>query len=291
MIYSITNKKLTLCVDSFGCQMQSIKNQDGMEFLWQGDPKFWSRRALTLFPFCAGLYDNKYLIDGKEFHMDIHGLAPYYDFEVISHKSHRITFRLCHCAETLLKYPRKFNFNVTFTLVSNHIGIIYEVINLDEKPMYFGVGGHPGFNVPLNSELEFEDYYICFDKEADVEQVVFSSQRYRDGRYRTYPLREGKCIDLRHDIFDSSPLVLRNVPHKVTLKSDKDPHRVTVTYPQMDYLSVWHWPLKNAPYVCIEPWTNIPAREGIIEDFSTKNDLIVLSTGEIYMNNWDIEII
>ena len=28
--------------------------------------------------------------------------------------------------------------------------------------MYFGIGGHPAFNVPLESSLTFEDYYLSF---------------------------------------------------------------------------------------------------------------------------------
>ena len=28
--------------------------------------------------------------------------------------------------------------------------------------MYFGLGGHPGFNVPLEAGLSFEDYCLEF---------------------------------------------------------------------------------------------------------------------------------
>ena len=156
--------------------------------------------------------------------------------------------------------------------------------------MYFGIGGHPGFNVPLNSQLTFEDYYVNFEEGNKVELVGFCSPCYRDDTYYNYPLRDHQYLDLEHRLFDISPLVFRNTAHKVVLKSNKDSHQVTVGYPQMDYVGVWHWPQKDAPYICIEPWTSIPAREGIIEVFEDKQDLLSLEPNKSYINNWYIEI-
>ena len=44
--------------------------------------------------------------------------------------------------------------------------VAYEVINRDTRPMYFGLGGHPGFNVPLAEGLRFEDYRLRFSADC-----------------------------------------------------------------------------------------------------------------------------
>ena len=76
----------------------------------------------------------------------------------------------------------------------------------------------------------------------------------------------------------------------ISLKSAKSPHGVTVSYPQMPYLGLWHKPHSDAPYVCIEPWTSLPSRQDVIETFEEKHDLVVLASGKTYQNHWEISI-
>ena len=55
MIYTIQNEFLTVRVEDLGAQLSSIQTPDGTEYLWQGDPDIWARRAPILFPFIARL--------------------------------------------------------------------------------------------------------------------------------------------------------------------------------------------------------------------------------------------
>ena len=66
--------------------------------------------------------------------------------------------------------------------------------------------------------------------------------------------------------------------------------RVTVSYPDMDYIGFWHATLTEAPYVCIEPWSSLPSRQDIVEDLSTQPGLKSLKAGGVYRNSWSIEI-
>ena len=77
---------------------------------------------------------------------------------------------------------------------------------------------------------------------------------------------------------------------EITLRSETGNRFIRVTYPQMDYLGIWHWPKTDAPYVCIEPWSSLPARHGIVEEFSCKSDLIHLLPEKTYENTWTITI-
>ena len=49
-------------------------------------------------------------------------------------------------------------------------------------------------------------------------------------------------------------------------------------------------PKTQAPYLCIEPWTGIPARQDVVEDLGCKSDLIPLLPGECYVNRWEITV-
>ena len=49
---TLQNQQLTVKIDELGAQLHSIKRQDnGIEYLWQGDPASWNRQAPILFPF------------------------------------------------------------------------------------------------------------------------------------------------------------------------------------------------------------------------------------------------
>ena len=49
MIFTIRNDALTVDIDSMGAQLASVRTPDGTEYLWQGDPDIWARRAPILF--------------------------------------------------------------------------------------------------------------------------------------------------------------------------------------------------------------------------------------------------
>ncbi|HFU4208964.1 TPA: aldose 1-epimerase family protein, partial [Streptococcus suis] len=49
----LKNENLTVQFSELGGQIISIKDKDGIEYLWQGDPTYWSGQAPVLFPICG----------------------------------------------------------------------------------------------------------------------------------------------------------------------------------------------------------------------------------------------
>ena len=50
MLHTIGNERMSVTVHETGAQLWSILSQDGTQFLWQGDARYWADRALTIFP-------------------------------------------------------------------------------------------------------------------------------------------------------------------------------------------------------------------------------------------------
>lgn len=290
MLHTIQNPFLTVAVSEEGAQLQSIRGRDGTEYLWQGDPAYWSDRALNLFPYVARLTQGSYLLDGKLHHMDIHGIAPYRRFSAEKQGEDTLVFQLVSDRETLAAYPREFVFRICYALQDNALNITFEVENRDEKTMYFGLGGHPGFNVPLVPGKTFEDYRLRFGEACQPLRVGFTEDCFLSDEDAPYPLEDDQLLPLRHDLFDEDAIVLKNMARQITLETEGDPHAVTVTFPQMGYLGLWHWPKTDAPYVCIEPWCSLPSEKDKITVFEEQTDLIPLAPGETYRNHWSILI-
>ncbi len=290
MLHTIQNAFLTVTAEEKGAELQSIRGADGTEYLWQGDSAYWSDRALNIFPYVARLRDGEYYLDGEKHRMQIHGIAPYRNFTLVSNDGTQMVLELRSDRETLKEYPREFSLRVIYALRDSSLEITYEVENRDEKTMYFGLGGHPGFNVPLTKGRKFEEYFLQFETPCEPKRVGFTPDCFVSGADAAYPLEKGKVLSLRHDLFDEDAIVLRNMARAVTLKAEGDPHSVTVRYPGMQYLGLWHWPKTDAPYVCIEPWCSLPAKAEGDTVFEEQKDLIVLAAGETYRNCWSIEV-
>lgn len=155
---------------------------DGCEYLWQGDPAVWNGQAPNLFPYIARLTNETYTLDGKEYHMKIHGFIKTSELEVDSSSEDCITFRYDSNEESRTQYPFEFSYFITYHLEGSVLYITNRVENHDSKRMFFGIGGHPGFNVPLEEGLQFEDYVLEFSSPAHPNRIGFTDDCHLNGQ-------------------------------------------------------------------------------------------------------------
>lgn len=260
------------------------------EYLWDGDARYWSDQSPVLFPFVGRFTNGKYLLNGNEYEMDIHGFARKYPYAVVDKGEDFILLEMTDNGETYQMYPYHFSLQIGYELKDNKVEITYTVQNLSDKIMYFGIGGHPGFKLPFEGGLDFTDYYLEFSGKSYPERVGHTETCFLSGVNERFPLENDKILPLKHSMFDNDAIVLQHVSDEVTLKSDKGNRKVTVSYPNLPYLGLWHAPKTEAPYICIEPWTSLPSRQGVVEEFRYKYDLIRLGAEAFYENTWSIKV-
>ena len=291
MITGIENDLLRVQASSLGAELQSIVlKKDGTEYLWQGDPTYWKGRAYNLFPICGRLWDGKYTYAGKTYEMNLHGFARKSELTLAAHTADSMTFRLESSEKTLAQYPFRFVFTVTFRVTGATLQVTLGVENRDEKPMIFAVGGHPGFNVPFGEKGAFTDYELEFGQPGHVKAIAMSSDCYTTEHFVMLPLRNGNVLPLRHEMFDNDALLLTDMGHSVTLRAPGTAKFLRMEFPDMNYLGVWHAPKTEAPYVCLEPWTSVPAMHGRVDALEEKRDMLTLAPGEKYENTYTITV-
>jgi galactose mutarotase-like enzyme len=288
MEYKIGNDKLQVVCSTCGAELLSVKTPDGHEYMWQGDPAFWGSHAPQLFPLVGRLTDGKYTMDGKTYSMGTHGFFRRSEIPLGEQMPDSLTFVQNAEADTLKMYPRLYRASVRYELRETTLKICFSVQNQDRNPMYFGYGGHPGFFVPMDEQTKFEDYWLEFSPCCEPYAIGMSDDCFVEGADTRFPLQDSCRLQLQHSLFDRDAVILRDIARSVTLKSRKTKRFVTLKYPQMRFLGIWHKPHVEAPYVCIEPWTSLPARKGITESVETRSDLIYLAPFAQYTNEWSI---
>ena len=290
MIYTLRNSEMEVQVSSKGGELVSLRDTEQTEYIWIGDARYWKRHAPQLFPCIGRLTNNQYSMDGALHEMGQHGFLRDYELTKVEESETSLHLQLQSDASTRQLYDREWIVDIFYTLCGKTLSVKFQVRNCDTRTMRFGYGIHPGFNVPLNPALRFEDYRLDFH-EASIPKQMELTERYTiSGGMHDYELEEGRYLPLQHSLFDHDAIILKDMPHTVTLGSQKDEKKVTVAFPDMPYLGIWHAPKTDAPFVCIEPWSSLPSTDGVIDEFETKPDFITVEPEETYTNRWSISI-
>ena len=311
MIYTLRNSEMEVQVSSKGGELVSMKDADQTEYIWIGDATYWKRHAPQLFPCIGRLTNNQYRMDGALHEMGQHGFLRDYELTKVESEEQAgaetvrdaagqagaeaetvtsLHLQLQSDTSTRQLYDRDWTVDIFYSLCGKTLSVRFQVRNCDTRTMRFGYGIHPGFNVPLNPALCFEDYRLDFHEVSTPKQMELTERYTISGGMHDYALAEGRYLPLQHSLFDHDAIILKDMPHTVTLGSQKDEKKVTVTFPDMPYLGIWHAPETDAPFVCIEPWSSLPSTDGVIDEFETKPDFITVEPEETYMNSWSISI-
>lgn len=283
MLYEIRNGDLSFTADTFGAELHSLK-RGGLEYLWQcGDA--WKRYAPILFPFICSTPDRSYKAGGKTYKMNAnHGFARDMAFELLEQTDTSVAFLLRSNAETLAQYPYSFAFQVRYTLLEDGVRVEHFVQNTGDTPMYFYIGGHPAFNCPLEEGESFTDYYVAYEANEHITRTI--------GGKPVTLVEDGNTIRVTRALFDYDAIILAEPKSKkISLRSDRSSHSVTVEFPESECIAVWS-PEKDdaAAFVCLEPWTSVPVYYDEAEDIEQKAHAIRLEPQKEYSYAYNIRV-
>lgn len=270
------------------CDISSIKK--GTQFMWNADPDIWANFAPNLFPIVGMLKDGSYHFEGKTFHMSKHGfIRNNPNFQIIEESNESITLKLTNSSNTLTSYPFKFEYYVIFKLKHNKIAITYKVVNTDEQPIYFSLGGHPAFKCPVFENELYSDYQLVFEKEETSKTHLLNLKTGLVTNKTAAIFDTAKTIRLRYDLFNHDALIFKDLKsRKVSLHSRSNGDILTVHFEDFKYLGLWAKP--NANYVCIEPWLGIADSEDSNQQLTEKEGIIKLEATKEFQASYTIEI-
>lgn len=252
----LKNDDLEVSINLAGAEVSSVRNlNNNFEYIWQADPKVWKRHAPVLFPIVGKLKDDHFYYQDKEYIMGQHGFARDNVFEVVEKSDNYVSLVFKSNEETLNKYPFEFNFYVNYTLSGNSLLVNYQVVNPIDQEFYFGVGAHPGFNLPVDENNKFDDYYFEFSPSENRYQIPLVNSQIDS---KNHKLVETKEIPITHDLFKKDALIFElEGANTVSVKNRNSSFEIDVSSDNAEYVGLWSpYPIEG-DFVCIEPWWSI----------------------------------
>ncbi|MBC7451226.1 MAG: aldose 1-epimerase family protein, partial [Cytophagales bacterium] len=256
MLHVLQNESIRVEVSAHGAELQSIFHKGHqLEYLWNGDPAVWARKAPVLFPIVGKLKDNQFTYQGKSYTLPQHGFARDRFFQVIHSSDHEITFRLHEDEETLKQYPFAFILDIQYSIKGNTVQIMYDVCNSSQtKDMFFSIGAHPGFRCPLVDTEAFEEYYLEFEQEEAFDRVLLDGG-LRGTENESVAL-DGNKLPLSADLFKvKDAIVLHNMKsERISLRSTQHTKGIHFNFSNYPWFGIWS---KPGPFICLEPWMGV----------------------------------
>jgi len=287
-MFTISNSSLAVVIAPKGAELQSIySHKTGIEYMWSG-AAVWPKKSPVLFPVVGGLKNGTYQYNDHSYPLNRHGFARDMEFEVTEQQMDSITFLLTASAETRKVYPFEFTFFITYSLNDDCLSVTYKVENEGRSTMFFSVGAHPAFKVPVTEGTTFNDYYLRFNALENAGRWPLAS----DGSIEKAPepfLNNTDVLPLNKPLFYNDALVFKHLASTaISIVSDKHSHGITLSYNQFPYMGIWS--AKDADFVCIEPWCGIAdtvTTSGLLQE---KEGINALEPKGTFERSWNVKV-
>ena len=221
--------------------------KDGTEFLYRWDENLNSPERPRcgipfLFPTFGRMEAETYRINGKSYHMPIHGFAHTSPWAVESHTEDTLVLTLTNCDAIAHMYPFAFRVRLTYRIENGALAIRQEYENLDTVPMPYAFGFHP---------------YYLLDRLENAQVKAHADVRIDFAQGKMIPFGSG-TLSLEEPV--DAPEVgsaLAGLKSPTVLEIPAEHRRITMEFsPDFPQLVLWH--PKDTKFLCVEPINGSP---------------------------------
>lgn len=286
----LENERLCVEITELGAEILRIYDKKYCrEVVWEADPAYWKRHAPVLFPNVGKTYRNTVLINGTHYPTSQHGFARDSMFKCTNSTKDSASFLLVSNEETKEVYPFDFELFITYILEGNRLEVKWEVRNPADETMYFTIGGHPAFRFAGKDEVK-TDYLLKFPGKSELNYILIDpAEAAADPDHVfTLPLEE-ECCPVTEEMFEKDALIFDGTQIEEVWLCHKDgtPY---VGMESRGFPNFGIWSVKDAPFVCLEPWMGRCDDEGFDKDISEKPGVNRLEGGESFEKAYTIVV-
>jgi galactose mutarotase-like enzyme len=280
----IENDWLKVDIARHGAEVRKVTHKKNkLDFMWTGDEAYWGRVSPVLFPIVGRLKGDHYQLDGQTYKMSQHGFLRDVEFDVAEQTPTTVSFIFESLGRFIHVYPYEFKATIRYCLIEDSLMVQWQILNENKEEMYFSIGAHPAFNIPLVENETIEDYHLNITPAANKnvsEYELKNSLIYEKGT-----TNDLSTIPLTNSLFAHDALIYSNID-KVTLVSNQSSHGVEVILQGFPFVGIWSKYMETdgtiAPFVCIEPWYGIADTVDTTGNLKEKFGVNKLGAGETF---------
>ncbi len=284
----LENERLCVEISEQGAEVTRIYDKKrSLELLWEADPTYWKRHSPILFPNVGKTYHNTVRINGTQYPTSQHGFARDSRFKCISEKENEASFLLISNEETKEVYPFDFELIVTYTLEKEMLHVKWEVKNPGDTEMYFTIGAHPAFRFAKADEGK-ADYSLRFPGQDSLEYILIDMGEAAADPDKVYKLElSGECCPLSEEMFANDALIFDGgqITEVWMCRKDGSPY---IGMKCDGFPNFGIWSVKDAPFVCLEPWMGRCDDVGFAAELSEKPDINKVAPGAAFEQSYTI---
>jgi len=277
-IVELRSARLCAAIDPLGAELHSFRPDGKREWLWQGDPAWWSGRAPLLFPVVGRSPGGRVRWQGRSFEMPPHGVARQSRFAVRVAEERRALFELADDTTTRTHYPFAFRLTVDYRLAPESLTMIVRVENpARDTVLPTGIGFHPGFAWPLVEGHPKRAHVVRFEHEepAAIRRIDNSGLALPHGL--PTPVR-GRTLALADELFIDDAVIFDRLASRRLWYGVPGMLGLRVDFADCPHLGVWMKP--GAPYLCLEPWQGFAPDIGDDGDLMRRPGVVLVPPGE-----------
>lgn len=269
--------QLSAQIDPHGAQLSALKDHEGRDLLWNGDPAVWKGRAPILFPIVGVLVGGGYRLGAATYPLPRHGFARDRIFSVDRTTAASADFSLRADEATLRVYPFHFELGVHFELTEVTLRVTSRISNKGDRDMPASFGYHPAFRWPLPFGQPRSSHFLEFENEEPAPVRRLDAEGLLTAERHPTPVKQRR-LALDDALFRDDVMIFDHLESRTLTYGAAHGPRIRVDLPDAPYLGVWSKP--GADFVCIEPWHGITDPEGFSGDFTEKPGVFVLKAGD-----------
>ncbi len=256
MKYILENEKLKVVVATKAAELQGIYSKEtGKEYMWQPGAEIWNTHSILLFPNPGRIAHDRIIVGGKVYPATMHGFAKDMEFTATEATSEKVVMELAANEDTKFFLPYEFLFRVIFELKGDVLEQRFEVVNKDDKDIYFCLGAHPGFYCPIELGESGDDYVLRFDPPQQMLRTeTEAGTRLLTGKTAPVELENGTDMFVGEKFFNDDPKLFSDIKaDTITLLSKKSGRFVEMGIKGFPFMCLWGVPDKMQ-ILSIEPW-------------------------------------
>jgi len=286
-MYSLENEFLRITIIPKGAELVSLFNkQTGLEYMWSGDPAFWGKHSPVLFPIVGALKDGRYQYNGDWYELGRHGFARDMDFQVCEEETSHIVFCLFSNEHTRSHFPFAFEFRVCYTLNKDWLEVEYRVKNSGNSTMFFSVGAHPAFRIPLEPSFNYNDYSLEFNETETCDRWLIAEGGLISDRQENV-LDNSNELQLDKSLFYKDAIVLKDLQSDEIVLRSPGQRGLHFRFPEFPFFGIWA--AKEADFICLEPWCGIADSIHSSQQFEEKEGIRSLEPAHEFRRSWHVQ--